>query len=94
MAQPRHPLSHLRVESKHPRPSALEVSIWAASLPGKHFLAELEHLQMESLFRLQDLPPGDELLREQGVYRGLRAAAALLDELRKRMHAEDKDEDI
>lgn len=52
-------------------------------------------MQLESLFRLEQLSPDNhEMLREQGVYRGLRAVVALLEEMRKRQGTEDEDEDL
>ena len=88
-------LAHLEVSARHHRPLPMEVAAWAGHPAAAWFLSELDRLLLDSLCRLEAVPPNSwEVSREQGFCRGLRAAMARLEELRpKRKRSEDGEDD-
>lgn len=88
-------LAHLEVAARCHRPLPMEVAAWAGHPAAAWFLSELDRLLLDSLCRLEAVEPSsNDVAREQGFCRGLRAAQARLEEMRpKRKRAEDGEDD-
>lgn len=75
-------LKYLEITQRNRKPLGLECRSWAAHPAAKWFLSELERLELEAVFRLENIQP-ENLAREQGVLKGLRLAINRLEEARK-----------